>query len=353
MSNKNIINLLANYFIDLNFSVEIQKIPNTNNKFNLLASKKNNSGGILLAGHTDTVPIDLNLWSKDPFALTQNNNKYYGLGTTDMKGFFALILNVLKKINLSKIKKSIFVLATADEETTMSGAKFFTQYTNLNPDCVILGEPTCLNIVRTHKGHVSIGIIVKGIPGHSSNPDLGINSIEIMHAILTKLLCLKDKLQENYKFPGFDINYPTLNFGRIQGGDASNRICSLCKLDLDIRPTPNLKSTEVEFLIHQQLKSIKYQWPQNIQIMKLHPSIPSYECSANNIIVKRIEKLLNKTSTSANYCTEASFLQKIAPTIILGPGSITQAHQHDEFLDCSYVDSTQNILRQIFHEFCF
>lgn len=353
MSNKEIINLLANYLNDLKFSVEIQKIPKTNNKFNLLASKKNYPGGLLLSGHTDTVPVDINTWTKDPFSLTEHNNKYYGLGTVDMKGFFAFIIDVLKEINVKKIKKSLYILATADEETTMSGANFFSKYTNLKPDCIIIGEPTSLEIVTAHKGHISISIIAKGTSGHSSNPDLGINSIEIIHSILSKLLTLKNLLKENYKFEGFKINYPTLNIGRIHGGKASNQICSFCELELDIRPTPNLKLNDVEYLINKQLKPVLCKWPNKIILKKLHPSIPSYQCTTNTTITNRIEQLLNKTSTTVNYCTEASFLQKIAPTIILGPGSIKQAHQHDEFIDLSFISSTKKILLQLIQEFCY
>jgi len=352
-SNKEIINLLANYFNDLKFSVEIQKIPNTNNKFNLLASKQNYSGGLLLSGHTDTVPCDINLWSNNPFSLIEYNNKYYGLGTVDMKGFFALVIEVLKNISTKKIKKSLYILATADEETTMSGASFFSKNTHLKPDCIIIGEPTSLEIVTAHKGHISISIITKGNSGHSSNPDIGANSIEIMNAIISNLLILKKNLKEKYKCEGFTVNYPTLNFGKIYGGHSSNQICSLCELNLDIRPTPNLKLKTVEYLINKQLKTIIHKWPKNISITNLHPSIPSYQCTSNSTIVNRIEKLLNKSSTKVNYCTEASFLQKIAPTIILGPGSIKQAHQHDEFIDMSYIPSTKKILLQLIENFCY
>ena len=94
-SNESLINLLAGWFSDLGFNVEVQPVPGTRHKFNLLASTGTGAGGLLLAGHTDTVPFDDGRWTRDPFTLTEHDNKLYGLGTADMKGFFAFILDVI------------------------------------------------------------------------------------------------------------------------------------------------------------------------------------------------------------------------------------------------------------------
>lgn len=91
-SNADLITLLAGWFKDLGFNVEVQPVPGTRNKFNMLASCGHGAGGLLLAGHTDTVPFDDGRWTRDPFTLTEHDGKLYGLGTADMKGFFAFIL---------------------------------------------------------------------------------------------------------------------------------------------------------------------------------------------------------------------------------------------------------------------
>ena len=116
-SNESLINLLAGWFRDLGFNVEIQPVPDTRHKFNLLASTGHGAGGLLLAGHTDTVPFDDGRWTRDPFTLTEHDNKLYGLGTADMKGFFAFILDALRDVDVTKLKKPLYILATADEET--------------------------------------------------------------------------------------------------------------------------------------------------------------------------------------------------------------------------------------------
>lgn len=103
-SNESLINLLGGWFRDLGFNVEIQPVPETRNKFNMLASTGHGAGGLLLAGHTDTVPFDDGRWTRDPFTLTEHDNKLYGLGTADMKGFFAFILDALRDVDVSKLK---------------------------------------------------------------------------------------------------------------------------------------------------------------------------------------------------------------------------------------------------------
>ena len=102
-SNEALINLLAGWFADLGFRVDVQPVPESRHKFNLLASIGEGSGGLLLAGHTDTVPYDEGRWTRDPFTLTEHDNKLYGLGTADMKGFFAFILDAVRDIDASKL----------------------------------------------------------------------------------------------------------------------------------------------------------------------------------------------------------------------------------------------------------
>lgn len=118
-SNADLITLLADWFKDLGFNVEVQPVPGTRNKFNMLTSCGQGAGGLLLAGHTDTVPFDDGRWTRDPFTLTEHDGKLYGLGTADMKGFFAFILDALRDVDVTKLAKPLYILATADEETSM------------------------------------------------------------------------------------------------------------------------------------------------------------------------------------------------------------------------------------------
>ncbi|EKA25359.1 acetylornithine deacetylase [Yersinia enterocolitica] len=361
-SNEALINLLAGWFADLGFRVEIQPVPDTRHKFNLLASIGENSvgkkssgegsGGLLLAGHTDTVPYDEGRWTRDPFTLTEHDNKLYGLGTADMKGFFAFILDAVRDIDASTLSKPLYILATADEETTMAGARYFAASTQLRPDFAIIGEPTSLQPVRAHKGHISNAIRITGQSGHSSDPARGVNAIDLMHESITELMKLRTTLQERYNNPAFAIPYPTMNFGHINGGDAANRICACCELHMDIRPLPGLTLSDLDELMTEALAPVSARWPGRLSIDQLHPPIPGYECPTDHHMVGVIEELLGERTAVVNYCTEAPFIQQICPTLVLGPGSINQAHQPDEFIDMAFIEPTRELIGQLVDNFC-
>jgi acetylornithine deacetylase len=351
-SNKPLIDLLANWFQSLGFQVDVHRVPSTRNKYNLLASLGEGSGGLLLTGHTDTVPFDDGRWSRDPFKLTECDDKLYGLGSADMKGFFAFILDAVRDLDVKTLAKPLYVLATADEETSMAGAHYFSASTQLRPDCAIIGEPTSLTPVRAHKGHISNAIQIIGQSGHSSDPAKGINAIEIMHEAIGHLIQLRSTLQQRYHNDAFVIPYPTMNFGQIHGGDSANRICGCCELLMDIRPLPGLTLTDLDELLNQALKPIIDRWPGRLTVKHSHPPIPGYECPIHQPALKAIEKLIGKRAETVNYCTEAPFIQQLCPTLVLGPGSIEQAHQPDEYLATSFIQPTRQMLKEIIGHFC-
>ena len=122
-SNRAVVEMLAGWFEDLGFATEIQLVSSDPDKLNLIACLGQGEGGLVLSGHTDTVPYDESLWTQDPFKLCEIDNRLYGLGSTDMKGFFPIVLAALEKIDLGKLNRPLFILATCDEESTMAGAK--------------------------------------------------------------------------------------------------------------------------------------------------------------------------------------------------------------------------------------
>lgn len=353
ISNKPVIDLLSGWFSELGFSINITSVPETNGKFNLVATYGQGDGGLLLAGHTDTVPFDDGLWTKDPFKLTEKDDKWYGLGTIDMKGFFAFVLEACKNIDLTKLDKPLRILATADEETTMAGARAIAAAQSFRPDYAVIGEPTGMVPVFMHKGHMSEAIRITGRSGHSSDPANGINAIEIMHQVTGQLLLLQRKLKEQYACDHFAIPQPTLNFGHVHGGDSPNRICGSCELHIDMRPIPGVSPDELFMLLNQALLPIMKQWPGAVDVYHLHEPIPAYACDTDSALIKLAEKLTGEAVIPVNYCTEAPFIQQLGcDTIVMGPGSINQAHQPDEYLDLSTIKPTQAIIQKLIEETC-
>ncbi|KQA16221.1 acetylornithine deacetylase [Vibrio metoecus] len=349
--NEQVIAKLADWLSALGFSIQIEQVAP--NKQNLIAKLGSGEGGLLLAGHSDTVPFDEGRWNYNPHALTQANNRFYGLGTADMKGFFAFIYEAVKNVDWSKQTKPLYVLATCDEETTMLGARHFTENAPFKPDYCIIGEPTSLVPIRAHKGHVANAIRVTGKSGHSSNPALGVNAIEIMHEVLFALMQLRDRLIKEYHHPGFEIPTPTLNLGHIHGGDSPNRICGCCELHYDVRPLPGISLDGLDNLMRDALRDVHQKWPGRIELVPLHDPIPGYECAHDHPFIHGISEICEQEAQSVNYCTEAPFLQQVCPTLVLGPGSIDQAHQPDEFLAFEFIDPTVRVLSRAMQKYCF
>ena len=360
--NLEVIQLLATWFEQLGFSIDIQKVPGahkeSDNKYNLLAKLGNGEGGLLLAGHSDTVPFDESRWQSNPMGVVNKDDKFYGLGTCDMKGFFAFILQACKGLSAKKLKKPLYILATADEETTMAGARFFAQSQAVKPDVAIIGEPTNLVPVIMHKGHMSHRISVEGKSGHSSKPNLGVNAIEIMYKVIGQLIELKDKFNLNYENNAFDVPAPTLNFGAISGGDNANRICGHCHLDIDLRSLPGMSDDELLSWLSDSLKPLAEIYPGRISFEEMHPSSPSFEqkkleSSTKDCLVSIAEEISGHSCCAVNYATEAPYIQQLGcQTIVMGPGSIEQAHQPNEFLAHSEIDKTEKVLIAMIQRYC-
>ncbi|UTW45933.1 acetylornithine deacetylase [bacterium SCSIO 12696] len=354
-SNKGVIEHLESWLNDRGFTVEITELESAPGKFNLVATYGANSGdgGLLLAGHTDTVPYDDSRWNFDPFALTEADNKLYGLGSIDMKGFFAFAIEAIDGLELDKLQKPLRILATADEETTMAGARQLAAQKAIRPEYAIIGEPTSMQAVYCHKGHLSERIVVTGRSGHSSNPEYGLNALEIMHQVIANLLKTQQQLKERYQQPAFDVPYPTLNLGHIHGGDNPNRICGCCELQLDVRPMPGMSVTDVYQLLDDAVAPIKQRYPGAVELSHMHGATPAFAGSTDSSLVKLAEKVSGQPAIAVNYCTEAPFISELGcETIVMGPGSIAQAHQPDEYLDMSEIKPTVEKLRSLITEIC-
>ncbi len=354
MSNKSVIELLAQWCESLGFNCEIIELEGNKGRYNLLAKRGQGDGGLMLAGHTDTVPFDDSRWNQNPFKLTELDNKLYGLGSIDMKGFFAFVLQAISELDEKQQTQPILILATADEETTMAGAQQICKHPNLKPSRCIIGEPTDMTPVFTHKGHMTSAIRVVGRSGHSSDPERGLNAIEVMHKVITKLLILKEQLKNKYSINHFEIPYPTLNLGSIHGGDNANRICGCCEMHIDMRPLPGLSVQELQALLLDATFDINQQYPNSVSVIDLHEPIPAFTGSTDSALVKLAENIAGQKAVAVNYCTEAPFIQQLGcETIVMGPGSINQAHQPDEYLAMEKIKPSQQIISNLIKASCF
>jgi acetylornithine deacetylase len=351
--NRKVIDTLADWLENLGFSAEIQPLNSDGSKANLIATIGQGSNGLVLAGHTDTVPFDENRWNSDPFKLTEADNRLYGLGTADMKSFFALIIEAVRDLDLSSLQQPLIILATADEETSMSGAKALNASHFSGGRFALIGEPTGLKPVRMHKGMMMEAIKLTGLSGHSSNPALGNNALEAMHRVITELLNWRDELQAAYNNPLFEIPVPTMNLGHIHGGDNPNRICGHCELQIDIRPLPGMNLVDLRYELEQRLQKTLAGTMISYETLALFDGVAAVETPADSRLVKAVEKLTASSAEAVAFSTEAPFYNELGmDSVVLGPGHINQAHQPDEFLALEQIKPTVSLIRQLVKQFC-
>lgn len=354
-SNKPIIDLLANDFEALGFSCEIVPCASqtSHEKFNLIATLGSGPGGLVLAGHTDTVPLDEKLWSVDPFKLTEKQGRIYGLGITDMKGFFPIVMEAIKPLLDLEFKEPLIVLATADEETSMEGAKTIAELGRPRARAAIIGEPTGLQPVRAHKGMMMESIRLLGQSGHSSDPSLGNNALDAMHAVISELMTFRNELKQKYQNDLFEIPYPTLNLGSIHGGDNANRICGHCALDIDVRLMPGMHLDTVRSEICERVRRVTDPLNIDFELSTLFSGVPAFFANENSALLATAERLTGHSGISVAFGTEGPFLQELGmDTIILGPGNIDQAHQPDEYMSLDMIDPCLEFLRSVITENC-
>ncbi|GAB5452135.1 MAG: acetylornithine deacetylase [Halioglobus sp.] len=347
------IDLLATWLADMGFAAEIQPVSNDGAKANLIATRGSGPGGLVLAGHTDTVPFDEGRWQSNPLALSERDNRLYGLGSTDMKGFFPIALAAAAEFADADLQQPLILLATADEESSMNGARKLAASGKPKSRAAIIGEPTSLVPVRMHKGIMMEAVKVTGQAGHSSNPELGNSALEGMHAVLGELLHYRAELAQRYANANFKIATPTLNLGCVHGGDSPNRICGQAELHFDLRMIPGGSNSEVREEIRARLDNIGRERKLDIALASLIEDVTPFEQDADSELVRLAEKLTGHSAESVAFATEAPFLQQLGmETIVMGPGSIDRAHQPDEYLELEQVQPGIALLTQFIRHYC-
>ena len=351
-SNLPVINHLANWLESLKFAVNVLPLPNKGGKANLIATLGSGEGGLVLSGHTDTVPCDEKHWDTDPYTLTEIDSVVHGLGSCDMKGFFPIALEAASVFHSKKLNKPLTILATSDEESSMAGARQLLRDGRPKADAAIIGEPTGLQPIIAHKGVLALSIVIEGSGGHASNPSLGCNALDAMHAVIADLLIYRQELASTYTNPTFEINIPTLNLGCLHAGDSPNRICETAELQIDVRLMPGMEVEELATTIQHRLVETIASYGTRLSITRIN-EVPAYQTSGDGDLARTLASLSGRPPGTVAFGTEAPFLQSLGmETVVFGPGSINQAHQPNEYLDLNQLSPARETLEKVIRHYC-
>lgn len=311
-------------------------------------------GGLMLAGHTDVVPVQGQAWLSDPFKLTLDKDRLIGRGTSDMKGFIALICDVATRgVHLKQLKKPIYLVFTYDEEIGCFGAKALTkQLRKLAPqiDFALIGEPTNFALVNTHKALQAATTHIRGKAAHSSCPHLGRNAIMAGAKLLTHMeAMLPTERDRNFSPPT-----ATLNVGKILGGNAVNIIAEHCQFDWECRPLPSQDIHQINSTFSTMAAAIAETDEVEINTT-IKALVPGLTTQNNRACVEFLKQFLPKDTqlNSAPFVTEAGlFEQANIPTVLFGPGELEQAHQPNESISRQAMECYEAFLLSLIAHYC-
>ena len=306
------------------------------------AKKSSNKKPIIFSGHTDVVPVSKG-WSTDPFIATIKNNKLYGRGSCDMKGFIACTLAFAPIYSETNLDRDIHFSFTFDEETACQGAPILIEELkkrNITDGICIIGEPTNMKIIDAHKGCYEYTTYFEGLAGHSSAPNKGVSAVEYASRYVNRLIELRERLVERApKDSIFDPPHSTLSIGGIFGGIAHNVIADKCHVNWETRPVvkedaiflnKELDKYANEILLPEMIKV----YPNSSIKKKIIGEIVGFDREAKSDACELISSLTGDNSRQVvSFGTEAGLFQELGiSTVVCGPGSIEQAHKIDEYI---------------------
>jgi acetylornithine deacetylase len=321
------------------------RVPDeTGTKANLIATIGSpDAPGYILSGHTDVVPVDGQSWASDPFRLAQRDGRLYGRGATDMKGFVACCLAAVPDMLARKLKQPIHLAFSYDEEVGCIGVRGILdrlRHWPVKPAACFVGEPTCMQVVIGHKAKCSIQATVRGHTVHSSLAPLGVNAVEYAARVIGKIRDIAERLaREGPRDPLYDVPHSTAHTGLVHGGSALNIVPDLCAFEYEFRTiaadNPGALAEEVAAyardVLEPQMKAVA---PGAGITLHDRSSFPGLDTAANSDIVGLSMAFAGRNDLAkVAFGTEAGgFAADGIPCVVVGPGSIDQAHKADEFI---------------------
>ncbi|MDX6406028.1 MAG: acetylornithine deacetylase [Blastocatellia bacterium] len=305
---------------------------------------------LALVGHTDTVPYDP-AWT-EALRLTEKDGKLFGRGACDTKAFISAALTAIESIDLSKLKKPLALVFTADEEIGCLGAKRLAEAKPFTARYAIVGEPTSLQPMRAGKGYCLAEITVRGREAHSAYPQIGASAIFRAARLIGRIEQIADELKQDQR-AGFDPPCTTMNVGLIEGGTAKNIIAGECHFTLEWRTIPGQAPDYALNLVRQAVADLRQQDADFICEIDAARADESFETRADSPLVQFLKESSGKESGAVAFGTEApSLIELGADAVVFGPGDIRVAHRTGEFVPVEQLNRCVEILSKAIEHFC-
>jgi acetylornithine deacetylase len=316
------------------------------------------AGGVALSGHVDTVPVDGQAWSADPFTLRRTDGRLYARGSADMKGFVSACLAAVPDFKAKPLARPLHLFISYDEEVGCQGAQRLIEdldASGLKPSLCVVGEPSGMQPILAHKGKLNLRVRVRGLPGHSSEPGKGVNAVQAAGEAIAYIAAEARRLAQEGPFQdGFDPPHTTIHVGTIQGGTILNIIPERCEFIMEWRNIPGDDATRhvqrlrdfVARSIEPAMHAVNRGTGFDFEVLT---TMPGLSLDADHQLTAIVKQLTGSNSTGkVSYGTEGGYYQNSGiPTIICGPGHIAQAHQPDEWIAQDQLDACDVFIRRL------
>lgn len=311
--------------------------------------------GYILSGHTDVVPVDGQDWASDPFRLTERDGRYYGRGTADMKGYLACCLALVPDMLDAPLATPLHLAFSYDEEVGCVGVRGMIdrlRQSSLQPLGCIVGEPTEMQVVIGHKGKRSVRVKVHGVGGHSSLAPQSVNAVEYLAAFVAQVQRLARSLErEGNRDPLYDIAHSTAHVGTFHGGRALNIVPDMAEAVFEVRAIagddPDAMLAGLVGYAREELEpAMQAVDPDTGFTFEVYAGFPGLDIAPDDPFVTIAKGLAGRNDhAKVAYGTEAGLYQSIdIPTVVMGPGSIGQAHKPDEWIAVSELEKCLTML---------
>lgn len=359
-SNRALIDYVADYLHGL--GIEAQVRPNADgSKASLWATiGPAVDGGIVLAGHSDVVPVEGQPWSNDPFRLHVADGRAYGRGTADMKGFLACVLRAAAHFRDAGLSRPVHIAITFDEEIGCLGAPELIDWIGgmtPRPAIVFVGEPTSMQVVNAHKGIMVCRTEIKGQEAHSSLAHLGVSAVGLAGRAVALLHEIERELALRHTDPRFTPSHTTISVNCIGGGTAVNILAGHAWFEWDTRAIPSMSGDMVRAAFLERLEReiigpARAQHPGVSAETRVMANTPGLAPEPDGRAEALATRLLGSNRAQAvPYAAEAGQFQHAGySTVIVGPGSIEQAHKADEFVALDQLALCSRMLERLAEE---
>ena len=314
--------------------------------------------GVILSGHTDTVPVDGQAWTSDPFRLTERDGRFYGRGTSDMKSFLAAALAAVPRFRAAELRRPVHLCFSYDEEVGCKGVPSLIDHLGTfaaKPALCVVGEPTGMDVVTGHKGKLSLRCHVRGRACHSSLAPQGVNAVEYAAELVAGIRAIGRRFAVSGPFDAsFDLAHTTAHTGRIQGGIALNIVPESCWFDFEFRylpgEDPQALLAEVRGLADALLPEMRAVAPEAGFAWEPISAFPGLDMPEDDPAVGLVKGFARSNRVfKVAYGTEGGLFQhrgRIA-SVVCGPGSIAQAHTPDEFIERAQLVAADSFMDRV------